>query len=81
MTNRITKQEIEGMLRRLRENTGLDLQIDHSYGNQGLEVVTNSDGGVSDLSHRMTGREMYSMLYGMNKLIEHMRYEKKEVSQ
>jgi hypothetical protein len=57
MTDRITKQEINGMLKRLRDNTGLDLQIDHSYGNQGLEVVVNSDGRVSDLSHRMTGRE------------------------
>jgi hypothetical protein len=78
MTNRITKQGINGMLKRLRENTGLDLQIDHSYGTQGLEAVVNSAGGVTDLSHKMSGREMYNTLYAINRVIEHMRLEKKE---
>jgi hypothetical protein len=85
-----TKKDIQGQLKRLVGNTGLDsLQADYNdvYGGWALALHDTDDpgaGGSSAIKEyiseaRFKGGDFYYMLNAMNRLIERMRLEKKEI--
>lgn len=73
-TSRITKKQLEGMLKRVRGNSGLNLSVGRAYGNQyTLELNSNKHTGVSDVVHAVGIREMYDSLYAIARTLEAMK--------
>ena len=71
---RVTKSDLFRIIRRingyLKEN-GKDIQydLDCAYGGYCLIKYINENGGCIDRSYRLSGREMYNVLYSLEYLL------------
>lgn len=73
-SSRKTKKDLEGMLKRVRKNSGLNLTIGRAYGsNYTLELNSTEHTGTSDVVHAYGSGEMYQVLYGIARTLEAMR--------
>ena len=78
-----TQKDVEGQLKRLVGNTGMDnlhADFNSTYGGWILELADKENIGciIEDISvSRLKTSDFYYMLNGMNRLIERMRTEKK----
>ena len=73
MTARTTDKDVDGMIKRLRLHTNLNLGIGHAYGNHyTLELHDSEHTGQSDIGFAIGKGNFYNLLYGMVKIVETM---------
>jgi hypothetical protein len=73
MTERTTDKDVEGMIKRLRLNTNLNLGVGHAYGNHyTLELRSSENTGISDIGFAIGKGNFYNLIYGANRIIEAM---------
>jgi hypothetical protein len=72
---RITQKDLEGQLKRLAHNTGLNFRVNGVYGGYNLAQITK-EGNIQQLITHGSKKELYYEILTANKILEAMQQEK-----
>jgi len=67
--NRTKDSDLDDMLRRLNESSKAKYRIDHAHG--GVRLMVERGHGVSDISYRISKRELYGQILTILNYIEY----------
>ena len=71
--NRVTKKDLENIVSRIARLTGEELVIEYAYGRPRVYIAIPGSTGVSELSPRLSKRELAEWLWAFEKGLTHKR--------